>query len=140
MCDARKEYGDIIDLPHHQSDKRAHMSLHDRAVQFAPFAALRGYDDEIAETARTTNSKVELSAEETDRINDNIKIIIENIKSTPRVKITYFVPDEKKDGGEYVSKKGCVRKIDEVERVIHFTDNTNILIDDLYQINIEDTE
>lgn len=52
------KYDDIIDLPHHQSKEHAHMSLHDRAAQFAPFAALTGYDEAIEETARITEEKI----------------------------------------------------------------------------------
>ena len=75
MSDARIEYGDIIDLPHHQSNKRPHMSQHDRAAQFAPFAALRGYDEEIAETARLTDKKNELSSDDISLINERLHII-----------------------------------------------------------------
>ena len=138
MNDARAEYGDIIDMPHHQSDKRQHMSLHDRAAQFAPFAALRGYDDEIVETARTTDARVELSAEETDEINGKLNILIANIKEQPKVVITYFKPDEKKSGGAYVTVKGNLRVIDEVEKVLIFTDESKINIKDIYDIKTEE--
>lgn len=138
MNNARTEYGDIIDLPHHQSDKRPHMSLHDRAAQFAPFAALRGYDDEITETARTTDSKIELSAEETEQINENIHNILNKIKETPKAKITYFVPDERKDGGEYVTITANIRRVDETQRIIHLTDGGSIDIDELSAIELID--
>ena len=97
MSDARTEYADIIDMPHHQSDQRAHMSLHDRAAHFAPFAAFRGYDEEIAETARLTDERQELSNEDIAILNERLHIIKDNIKSKPEVSSTYFVPDEKKE-------------------------------------------
>ena len=137
MSDARIEYADIIDMPHHQSTKRQHMSLHARAAQFAPFAALRGYDDEIIETARTTDARIELSAEEIEELNDKLNILIADIKQKPKVSITYFKPDDKKSGGTYVTKKGNVRRIDDVERWIHFTDNSKITIDDVYMIDCD---
>ena len=138
MSDARTEYGDIIDMPHHQSTKRRHMSLHDRAAQFAPFAALRGYDDEITETARTTDSRIELSAEEIEELNDKLNILISDIKQKPKVAITYFVPDDKKSGGAYITAKGNLRRIDDVEKVLIFTDEKKIKINDVYDITIEE--
>lgn len=136
MSDARTDYGDIIDMPHHQSDKRAHMSLHDRAAQFAPFAALRGYDEEIAETARLTDDRQELSNEDIAILNEKLHIIIDNIMSKPEVSITYFIPDDKKSGGAYTTVKGNVRRIDEVNRIICLTDDTKILIDDILKIDV----
>ena len=53
--EARRIYGDIIDMPHHQSKTHPHMSLYDRAAQFAPFAALTGYEDMINEEINQTN-------------------------------------------------------------------------------------
>ena len=138
MSDARIEYADIIDMPHHQSDKRQHMSLHDRAAQFAPFAALRGYDDEITETARTTDARIELSAEEIEELNDKLNNLIADIKQKPMVSITYFKPDDKKSGGAYITVTGNVRRIDDVERVISFTDGKTIKIEDVYNITTEE--
>ncbi len=56
--DPRIVYADIIDLPHHQSSTHPHMSLYDRAAQFAPFAALTGYDDMITQEARKINDSI----------------------------------------------------------------------------------
>ncbi len=136
MSDARTEYGDIIDMPHHQSDKRAHMSLHDRAAQFAPFAALRGYDEEIRETARLTDERIELSSEEIAKINSKLNEIMEDIKSQPEVEITFFAPDAKKEGGAYMTMFGNVRRVDDVENIIYFTNGFRLPIRDLYEIEI----
>ena len=138
MSDARTEYGDIIDMPHHQSKRHKQMSMGDRAAQFAPFAALRGYDEEVEETARVTDSKVDLSAEEINALNETLHLIIDEIKSRPCVMITYFVPDEKKSGGAYVSVTGNVRRVDEIEKSIIFTDDRTIPIEDIKSITIKE--
>ena len=132
-----EDYKDIIDLPHHQSTKHKHMSLHDRAAQFAPFAALKGYDEEIKETARVTDSRAELSEEEIFMLNEKTHFLLERIEENPTVRVTYFVPDEKKEGGSYQIKEGSLRRIDEVLRILHFTDRTEISIDDIQSIEIE---
>ena len=52
--DPRIVYADIIDAAYHKPNDRNHMSLHDRAAQFAPFAALVGFDAMIEDEARQT--------------------------------------------------------------------------------------
>ena len=94
--DTMNKYEDIINLPHHVSKTRKPMSLYNRAAQFAPFAALTGYDDAIKETSRITEQRIELSEELKNMLNQKIKLISENIKLQPKVSITYFVPDNKK--------------------------------------------
>ena len=137
MSASINDYKDIINLPHHQSSKHKHMSLHDRAAQFAPFAALKGYDDAIEETARLTDKRVELSEQEQFVLNEKTHWLMEHITTLPQVKITYFVPDEKKEGGAYRVKEGALRRIDEIERMFHFEDRTKICIDDIKSIEIE---
>ena len=130
------EYDDIINLPHHQSSKRAHMSNHQRAAQFAPFAALTGYDAAIDETARLTDQKLELSDEQADYLNAQIQRIIENIADKPQVEITHFGPDNHKSGGEYVTVTGRVRRVDDSNREIVFVDGMTVAIDDVFVISI----
>src|SRR5574344_2002509 len=96
-------YEDIINLPHHQSVTRAHMSNYDRAAQFAPFAALTGYDDAVKETARLTDKKVELDEYSKDALNERLNMIQDAIDEQPEVSITYFLLDKKKSGGAYVT-------------------------------------
>ena len=131
------EYDDIINLPHHQSSKRPHMSNYQRAAQFAPFAALTGYDAAIDETARLTDKKLELSDEQADHLNVQIQRIVENIADKPQVEITYFVPDNHKSGGEYVTVTGCVRRFDDSNREIVFVDGMTVAIDDVYMIKVK---
>ena len=129
------KYKDIINLPHHVSKTRKPMSLYNRAAQFAPFAALTGYDDAIKETARLTEERIELSDELKNMLNQKIKLIIENIKLQPEVVITYFVHDNKKSGGVYKTISGNVKRIDEVEKCIIFTNKLKIFFSDIISIS-----
>ena len=131
------KYNDIINLPHHVSNTRKHMTLHNRAAQFAPFAALKGYDSAIKEEARITSKKIELDEELKTIINENIKLINNNIKEKPKVIITYFIPDNKKTGGSYETIICNVKKIDNVNKFIVLTDNKRINFDNLLNIVFE---
>ena len=115
-----KNYDDIIHLPHHQSTARPHMSLHDRAAQFAPFAALPGYGDLVRETARLTDTKVELSEEKKEKIDRSLAAVAGSLKQgiRPEAALTCFVPDERKEGGRYEVYTGNVKRIDTVRRVL----------------------
>jgi len=116
--DPRVVYADIIDLPHWESPTRPRMSRYNRAAQFSPFAALSGYDDIIREEARETGTWIEPGESQKEQIDWRLNEIAAAIseKQKPSVQIVYFVPDTKKDGGEYVTAKGSVRKIDPVRR------------------------
>ena len=103
-------YDDIINLPHPVSKNHPQMPLRDRAAQFAPFAALTGHDAAIKETARLTDERLELSEETIAQLNEKINIIRNNIGIEQKVSITYFIPDEKKAGGSYVTCSGIVKR------------------------------
>ncbi len=105
-----------------------------REAQFAPFAALTGYNDAIDEAARQTDRKIGLDEYEIERLNNKLKYLSES-SETDEVVITYYVPDKKKDGGAYVSKSGIVIKVREYERDIVTDDGTKIPIEDIYSIN-----
>ena len=122
-------YDDVIYRQHPTSKKHPRMSRMNRAAQFAPFAALTGYEESIAETARLTDHRVELSEYEIEELNTKLNFIQEHIKERPEVTITYFQPDERKDGGKYLTATGRVRWIDEVNRVVVFGDERTIFID-----------
>lgn len=128
------KYNDIINLPHYQSEKRPHMSIHDRAAQFSPFAALTGHDEAIKETARLTDKKTELSETAKTILNEKFSFIMEHIYDQPEITVTYFIPDSLKSGGMYVDYTGCVKKYDYHNRILHFTDNTEIKVDDIIEI------
>jgi len=133
---SKDNYEDIINLPHHTSLKHPRMTREARAAQFAPFAALTGYDDAIRETGRLTDKKIDLSNEEKLRINDKLQIINDNIKSHPKVTITYFEYDKKKEGGQYLTYIGNIKKIDMVDLTITLTDKTKINISEIIDITI----
>ena len=126
-----EKYKDIINLPHKQSSKRPHMSLLDRAAQFAPFAALVGYDDAIKETGRLTDVRIEMSEENLAVLNTRYQILVDHLGEELEVTITYFVPDFYKTGGSYITTTGVVKKLDTYERLITLVDGTRILMDDV---------
>lgn len=128
-------YDDIIELPRPESNYPK-MSLHDRAAQFSPFAALTGYGDAVDETARITDHKLEPDDDRKADINGKLQFITDNIYDMPFAEIIYFVNDEKKSGGRYVVGRGEVRLIDEYEKAVIFKDGRKIYIDDIYEIKI----
>lgn len=119
-------------LKHHQP-----MSMWSRAAQFSPFAALTGYDDEIDEAARLTDRREEMTEDELNGLNQAFQKLLERASDRPLVSVTYFQPDERKDGGEYVSYTGRFRFFDETERILHFTDRTEIPVDDIFHIEMK---
>jgi len=127
-------YEDIINLEYKKSTKHNHMSLYDRAAQFSPFAALTGYEDSIIESGRIVNKKIELTSEKLEIINYKLNIIKDNINNKPIITIKYF-DDDNKNGGIYLIKEGIIKRIDEVEKVIIFSDKTKIKLENIYSIN-----
>jgi len=130
-------YDDIIHLSHHISQTRKRMSIHDRAAQFSPFAALTGYDAAIAETGRLTDSFTELVSDETSALDEKIRQIAEKLDARPEVTITHFVPDSRKTGGAYVDTCGIVKKIDSHEQTLLMENGTIIAFHRIYTITGE---
>lgn len=89
-----ENYEDIINIEHHVSKKHPQMSLHDRSTQFAPFAALVGFDDMVEETARIVTQKIEINEEQKEKLDRKLQEIKQKIDLKPLVTITYFVPDK----------------------------------------------
>ena len=133
-------YDDIINLPHHVSPTRQRMSMHDRAAQFAPFAALVGYDDAVAETARLTETRPELDEQEQQAINKRLAYIADHIHEQPEVCIKYFVPDEHKSGGAIVGFSGKVKKISATDGTIVMADGCKIKTSDITNLSILSVE
>lgn len=131
------KYDDIINLPHHVSKRHPQMSLMNRAAQFSPFAALTGHEAAIQETARLTDSFIELSEDRKERLDEQLQMIMENLEQKPECEITYFQPDEKKTGGSYVTVCGRIKKVDRFEQKIMFTDGTALPINHLFAIRGE---
>jgi len=131
-------YDDIIGLPHHQSIKRKHMSMHDRAAQFAPFAALTGYEDAVCEAGRLTDREIVLEDNDLEILNRKLTEIIKQLEeqpgSEPEIRALVFVPDEKKAGGRYEEVSGRVRRVDTACRQILLTDRRTLLMANIVSI------
>ena len=132
-----RKYNEIMGLPHHVSKTRPQMPMSDRAAQFAPFAALTGYDAAIKETGRLTVERIELDVEALSALDMKYQLLMEALDEAPEVTITYFQPDERKAGGKYVSAVGAVKKIDDFERRITMQDGAKIPMDDVLSIDGE---
>ncbi len=128
-------YNEIINLPHHVSKTRPQMPMSDRAAQFAPFAALTGYDAAIKETGRLTDEKIEMDEEALNILNMKFQILVDSLDDEPEVTFTYFKPDERKAGGAYIEVTGTVKKVDDFERLIIMQNGTKMPMDDI--LNIE---
>lgn len=116
------------------------MSLYNRAAQFAPFAALTGFEGMISETARLTDRCVELDEESIQQINQQLHMILETIEVHPEVTFVVFEPDEKKAGGSYRVLTGCVRRLDDVNREVILTDRTVIPMKRIFAIHFENQQ
>lgn len=127
------KYDDMINMPHHVSRGRAHMPVSDRAAQFAPFAALTGYDKTIDEAGRLTDKKIELDEAQKSIINEKLQEVIGNIQLQPPVCVTYFIPDERKTGGSYCTIHERLKKVDEFKRLLIMNDGSRIPIDDIVE-------
>ncbi len=132
------KYDHLINQPRPAS-LRPTMSAVDRAAQFSAFAALVGLDEQMDETARLVDSKIELSEDEIEILNRKFQYLAQRLnqdEERPQVKVCYFVPDERKDGGAYVTKVGTVKRIDEVFFKLLFTDGAEICVSDILDFNI----
>lgn len=127
-------YEDIINLPHHVSKKHPQMSMWSRSAQFAPFAALTGYDEAVKETARLTDRRIDIDEGLKNILNNKLQYILDNKTLQPEITFTYFVYDNKKEGGKYIEKTGVVKKIDLNEKYIMLKDKTKISIDEIINI------
>ncbi len=126
MENAKEKYADIITLPHHKAANRKPMSLYDRAAQFAPFAALVGYDEMITEEARLTDAESPLSESDIEVLNRKLNLILDMVEDKQHLDITvvYFEPDYRKDGGSFLQAQGTVKAIDPIEgRLIFYAEN-----------------
>jgi hypothetical protein len=128
------KYDDIINLEHPTSKVHLRMSREARAAQFAPFAALTGYEDAVRETARLTDKRIDIDDELKKILNSKLEYIENNLDKRMNVTFTYFVPDLRKSGGSYIDIFGVVRRIDKVEGVIILTNKSKIPISEIISI------
>ena len=127
-------YDDIIHLPHPTSARHPRMSMIDRAVQFTPFQALSGHGAAIEETARLTDRRIELTEEEKALLDEKLRLLLETRGAGV---FTWFLPDERKDGGAYVTSEGVVKKIDPLEGRVVLANGTAIPVEDILEIEVQ---
>lgn len=137
MNGKRGKYDDIISLPHHVSPVHPPMPVGDRAAQFAPFAALTGYEEAVEEAARLTDNRTELNMDRIEELDRELRRLKEHIKERPKAEIIFFKPDERKAGGAFATAYGEVKKIDEYLGKVIMEDGSIIPIGDIYEINTE---
>lgn len=128
------KYDDIIHLPHPTSKKHPRMSVRDRAAIFSPFSALSGHGAAIAETARLTDQRMELNEDAKVELDRRQAVLLEHIGEQPEVTVTWFRPDDRKEGGIYVTTVGRAKKIDEFKRILSMVSGQKIVLDDIVQI------
>ena len=133
--ESNNRYDEIMKLPHHVSRTRPQMPMSDRAAQFAPFAALTGYEDAVRETGRLTDDRIEPEESSLNVLNAKIQLLRENLAGAPEIAFTYFKLDERKSGGAYLTATGTVKQIDDCERLIVLQDGTKLPMDDIVDMD-----
>ncbi|MCR5090984.1 MAG: hypothetical protein K6C08_15910 [Oscillospiraceae bacterium] len=133
---AREKYADIIDLPHPVSKRHPQMALHNRAAQFSPFAALTGYDAAVAEAGRYTDSRLDITDSQISGISAKLRLLQEELDEKPEIEIRYFLPDERKPGGAYITVKSRVLKIDEYRQAVFLADGAAVPFQEIYSLEI----
>ena len=127
-------YDDIINLPHHTSKVHPRMPIEKRAAQFSPFEALTGYGDAVAETVRLTDNRMDLDESERAVLEERLQLLLDAENPKPEVSLTWFIPDERKAGGRYVTHTGILRKLDALARVIVMEDGTLVPVDEVTDV------
>lgn len=130
------KYDDIIDLPRPEPGKYRKLSAYKRAEIFGAFDALTGLDEKVSESGRRTDPGMESSEEREKHIDSVLNILLDRIDGHPVVQVVHFVPDERKEGGRYAMHEGALRRIDEVMKMLYFTDGAEIEISSIYDIAI----
>lgn len=137
MTEARKKYGDIIDHPHFVSPEHPPMAIENRAAQFSPFAALTGYGDLVAEAARYTGARVTLDESKKEELDRILSFLLAQ-PAPSTVSVTYFLPDEKKTGGAYVTVTGGLERFDPAKKTLRLSGGERIPVEDVIEIEAED--
>ena len=129
-------YEDIINLPHKEPYNHKRMTIEERSAQFAPFAALTGYKEEINEASRITDQKIELSIDQKIELDQKLQNINNSIQEKKSITFTYFIKDKNKKGGYYINVTGNIKKIDKINEEIILENRIKIPIKDIIEINI----
>ena len=128
------KYDDILSLPHPVSKTHPPMPRAERAAQFSSFAALTGYEEIVAESARLTEERAELDRDALEALDGALRALAAEIETRPEAELRYFVPDEKKAGGRYETLRGRVKKIDEQASLLLLEDGKKIPLGDIVSI------
>ena len=126
---------ELLEMERPVSARHAPMRRCDRAAQFAPFAALSGFDETVQEAGRLTQAQIELAENEREALNDALVRLAARLPEQPEVRLTYFQPDAKKSGGIYRTILTRVRRLDANAQVLVLTDGTRIPFDALLSIS-----
>ena len=125
---------ELLEMERPVSARHAPMRRCDRAAQFAPFAALSGFDETVQEAGRLTQAQIELAENEREALNNALVRLAARLPEQPEVRLTYFQPDAKKSGGTYRTILTRVRRLDANAQVLVLTDGTQIPFDALLSI------
>ena len=132
------KYDDIINLARPISKNHKPMSIYDRSAQFAPFAALVGYEESIKEAGRKTEEKVELQVDKIEELSKKLSYLYEHQKEHPLLTITYFEKDKKKSGGSYLYLTGELKQLDTVNQSLIINKSKTIQFENIVDIIIGD--
>lgn len=130
-------YEDMLELPHPVSKMHPQMPRRDRAAQFAPFAALTGYEEAVREAARITEEKMILDEDSKVQLDWKLRCLQEKVKEQPIITVTYFMKDERKKGGKYVTVIGVLKKIDSYTHQFVLENGEEIPVEDVVSLDIE---
>ena len=133
----KQGYDDILSRPRPVSTSHAPMPRIDRAAQFAPFAALTGFEAAVREAARLTETRPELDESRKEQLNRRLQLLKIHREARPPVLVRYFKPDERKAGGACVTVSGPVKKVDDFTQRVTMADGTVIPMEDILNIKAE---
>ena len=134
----RNPYEDMLELSHPVSKIHPQMPRRDRAAQFAPFAALTGYEEAVREAARLTEEKMILDEDSKEQLDWKLRRLQEKVKEKPAITVTYFLKDEKKKGGKYVTVTGVLKKIDSYTQQFILENGEEIPVEDMVSLNLDE--
>ena len=130
----KNKYDDIINLPHHESKTHPHMSIYDRSAQFAPFAALVGYEEAIEDSKTQKEKRIDLGTDKIEEISHTLFLLSIHIEDKPLIEVTYY--KENKKSGNYVRFNGNLKKINNLTKELIFVNKVTIYIKDIIDINM----
>ena len=129
-------YDDMVALPRPKLDRRLPMPMRNRAAQFAPFAALTGYEEAVQEAGRRTEGRIELSEDAAEELNRRLCFVRDHIREAPKITVTWFVPDARKDGGDYRTVTDHAAAWKAHRRVLVLKNGTEIKVQDISALTV----